>query len=281
MTLYHYTSGQGLFGILDNAELHCSNVNFMNDPSENTYFSSLLDQVVKDSENAKLIHDSLFNQTYQDAFINSSEMFVASFCKNNDSLSMWNYYAKGNGYNLGIDIDKVIEDNKREDVSIQKIELLYDKTKQLEKIHEFFSSLSDYYKEYLQLEEDNEVTKSEVEYMETYQRQTQIEADFTDRLHQLRLQFKHHAYEREQEVRILIMEAPYINESFTRFKVYGNGVFVQYFPLTLKCKECLESVTIHPLNGDLHVEGTTKFLHYKLGVNNVSVSVSIIPFRIV
>ena len=41
MTLYHYTSGQGLSGIFDSKELHCSNVNFLNDPSEQSYVYDL------------------------------------------------------------------------------------------------------------------------------------------------------------------------------------------------------------------------------------------------
>jgi hypothetical protein len=40
--LHHYTSGQGLLGILSSGEFHCTNVLYMNDASEMDYGRTLV-----------------------------------------------------------------------------------------------------------------------------------------------------------------------------------------------------------------------------------------------
>mgnify|MGYP003651324594 FL=1 len=49
MKAFHYTSGQALFKILETQKLQCSNLRFMNDPSEEFYFDKLLQELF-DSE---------------------------------------------------------------------------------------------------------------------------------------------------------------------------------------------------------------------------------------
>src|SRR5689334_19474832 len=137
MTLYHYTSGQGLFGIINSGKLHCTNVNFLNDPSEQSYFQQILAIVFAEYEDTRDVYSTLFNESFQKAVLDPFEKFIASFSKNPDSLSMWNYYAKGNGYNIGLDIDKIIEQNGDSNLAIQKIELIYDQKIQIEKTKEF------------------------------------------------------------------------------------------------------------------------------------------------
>src|SRR5688572_14351294 len=117
MTLYHYTSGQGLFAIVNSGQLHCSHIDFMNDPSESFYFSTVLENVFDKVPKTKEIYSTLFNESYHRAVADPFEKFIASFSMNEDSLSMWNYYSKGNGYNLGLDVDGIINNNQNENVS--------------------------------------------------------------------------------------------------------------------------------------------------------------------
>lgn len=152
MTLYHYTSGQGLYGILNSSQLHCSDVNFMNDPSERTYFLDLLEIVFEKANECKDIYLELYNKSYQDAVTDPFDRYVASFSKNPDSLSMWNYYAKGNGYNLGLDIDKIIEVNEGKELYIQKIELNYKRDKQIDETIAFIRGQKENSERYNEIE---------------------------------------------------------------------------------------------------------------------------------
>jgi hypothetical protein len=100
MKVFHYTTGQGLFRILNSQQLHCSNLRFMNDPSEEFYFDHLIKELLEQEEDLKFIYKNLYNPSYHKAVLNPTEKYIASFSKNGDSLPMWNYYSKGNGYIL-------------------------------------------------------------------------------------------------------------------------------------------------------------------------------------
>jgi hypothetical protein len=279
MTLYHYTSGQGIFGILNSGELHCSNVDFLNDPSEKSYFTDLLKVVLTDSNESNTIYQTLYNESYIQSIEDPFETFIASFSKNNDSLSMWNYYAKGNGYNLGLDIDKVIETNENSKLYIQKIELSYDKAKQIEETIIFILSQKANYKRYLEISELLKTNLSEDMYYDLGYEQHNITGEFNHYIHNFKLGYKHQAYESEEEVRLIISEHP-TEKQKTKFKISENGVFVEYLPLKLNLETNLKSVTVHPLNGQLHLQGAKKFVNSILS-NKPEINISSIPFRIV
>lgn len=280
VTLYHYTNGQGIYGIINSDELHCSNVNFLNDPSEKSYFQDLLKPIFEDSKVCERIYSTLFNGSYQKAVVDPFDTFVASFSKNDDSLSMWNYYAKGNGYNIGLNIDEIIEQNRDSNLFIQKIELNYCKQKQIEDTLEFILSQKNNSDTYIELDEKIRIAKKEDDYYEFSRDQDYLIEEFNEGIHELMLGFKHHAYEPEQEVRLLISENKAEQET-TRFKISENGVFVEYLPLKLNLRSSLKSISIHPLNGKLHLEGVKKFIASKDLSTEIEFNVSKIPFRIV
>jgi hypothetical protein len=280
MTLYHYTSGQGLFGIINSDELQCSNINFLNDPSEKSYFQDLCKLVFKESSECEQIFSTLFNDSFQKAVVNPFETFIASFSKNEDSLSMWNYYAKGNGYNIGLDIDKIIEENKDANLAIQKIDLVYDHEKQVMDTLNFIQSYKQSAEKYKEYDEKLKVVENEDDYHEYSLEQNYLIEEFNYGIYELGLGFKHKAYEREQEVRLIISEDE-MEQRTTKFKVSENGVFVEYIPLRLNLKSNLKSITIHPLNGQLHFEGIKKFISFQSLSKETEIKVSNIPFRMV
>lgn len=280
MRLYHYTSGQGLFGIINSDELQCSNINFLNDPSEKSYFQDLCKFVCKESNDCKQIFSTLFNDSFQKAVVDPFETFIASFSKNEDSLSMWNYYAKGNGYNIGIDIDKIIEENNDVNLAIQKIDLIYDREKQIMDTLNFIQGHKESSDKYRDYDDKLKAVEKEDDYYEYSEEQNHLIEEFNYGIYGLGLGFKHKAYEREQEVRLIISENE-MEQRTTKFKVSENGVFVEYFPLKLNLKSNLKSITIHPLNGQLHLEGTKKFVSLQNLAKETEIKVSEIPFRMV
>ena len=102
--LYHYTSGEGLLGILQNKEFWASNVKYLNDPTEPLYFGKLLRTLLKQNPKCNAIFDFFYDQQYVDDFYDDS-VYVISFCQSDNELTMWRNYAHGNGYNIGIDIN--------------------------------------------------------------------------------------------------------------------------------------------------------------------------------
>ncbi len=283
MILYHYTTGQGLFGILEKAELHCSCVNFLNDPSEDTYFDDIVKIAIADSEEAGKIFNALVNDSFIKNVADPFGRFIVSFSKNKDSLSMWNYYAKGNGYNLGIDIDKLIETKKNEVMSVIKIDLVYNRATQIESIISSLLSFKDAYKEHMDAREQEKKAISEQnedDFYDAQYGQMQIESEVSTKIHELSLGFKHPAYEREEEVRLIISE-PDREKNTKKFKVSESGVFVEYLPLAFDLESSLKSIMIHPLSGPLHIEGTRRFLASKYRKHKIEIGPSAIPFRII
>lgn len=277
MTLYHYTSGQALYEIINSSELHCSNIKFLNDPSEQVYFKEILETVLNKKTECKEIHETLFNESYQSAVLDPGEKFVASFSKNSDSLSMWNYYSKGNGYNIGLDINS-IERMHQNDIAIKRIELIYDKDLQLNQTEQYILGFKSDLEKYLKLEFAKRTADTEDEYHKNDHEQDAIIDSYNNGLFEMSLTYKHQAYEREEEVRLIISIHP-MDEIQLGYKVSKNGTFVEYYPLKLALKDQLKSLTIHPINNELQLNGVDRFIKSTVGYNKVTINLSKIPFR--
>jgi hypothetical protein len=143
---------------------------------------------------------------------------------------MWNYYAKGNGYNLGLDIDKIIEANRDENFYIQKIELNYKREQQIDETVAFIRSQKENCNRYNEIGKIIKGGVSEDDYYDLGYEQHNLIGEFNEGIYKLALGFKHYAYEREEEVRLVISENE-VEQKSTRFKTSENGVFVEYLPL--------------------------------------------------
>lgn len=275
MILYHYTTGQGVFGIINSKQLHCSNVMFLNDPSEQKYSNEILEVVLSKCSLCKKIYDTFYNESYHDVILNQTDKFIASFSKNRDSLSMWNYYSKGNGYNIGFEIDAIIKNNHGNKVYIKKVELIYDKNEQLKRTTNFILSFKDKLKRYHELN-----ALSEHDYYKYEQETNWLIEEFNDGIYDLMITFKHEAYENEEEIRLIVNPDSFQREP-TEYKISNNGVFIEFVGLNLNPKEDIKSITIHPLNEDIHLQSTKHFLYSRVGYNQIEVNKSEIPFRLV
>jgi hypothetical protein len=102
--LYHYTSAEGLLGIIQSGELWATNVLYLNDASELFDANDVLRSELE-SQPARL-RDA--NAQYMQLTIPARmenvpiDHFVVSFCENGDLLSQWRAYgAPGGGYSIG------------------------------------------------------------------------------------------------------------------------------------------------------------------------------------
>ena len=106
--IYHYTSADGLLGILKSNHLRMTNVMFLNDSRELSHgLDVLFDQVIQPisqlGNDYKASSDGLM--TVLDAFIEqlkeSCPFYTASFCRNGDKLRQWTSYCPNGGYSIG------------------------------------------------------------------------------------------------------------------------------------------------------------------------------------
>ncbi|RYP84613.1 DUF2971 domain-containing protein [Nocardioides guangzhouensis] len=107
--LYHYTTIDGLMGIVGANALWASDVRFMNDSSELSYAVDLVDDVVEERI-ANVSDETLKNalptrRGFTDTFEYGRRPFVACFCEEEDLLSQWRGYGTGQaGVSLGFDL---------------------------------------------------------------------------------------------------------------------------------------------------------------------------------
>lgn len=114
--IYHYTSPNGLKGILTDEKLHFTDRNFLNDASEGSY---VLDLVINNTEKVCVYSQALQNDIKsrcierKDSLISEHfHTYQCSFSTNEDSLCMWYYYTKSNsikGYNIAFETPLLLE----------------------------------------------------------------------------------------------------------------------------------------------------------------------------
>lgn len=103
-TFYHYTTADGLIGILRSEALWATNALYMNDTSELAYGREIVAKVL--TEEAKLSGTVTSRWLLQFAELlgrvhDRSETYVACFCEDGDLLSQWRAYSAGRGFSLG------------------------------------------------------------------------------------------------------------------------------------------------------------------------------------
>lgn len=124
-TVHHYTSAQGLLGILGNHEIWLSDADFLNDGREINYAADLIAERLRSKLDAMGSPDSPVGKGIQRLLkvtgggaqqtqwrTSSYELtpFVASFCTSGDLLSMWRSYAGATGFSVEFDT-KLVEDS--------------------------------------------------------------------------------------------------------------------------------------------------------------------------
>lgn len=110
--LYHYTTLNGLRGILASRSLWFSHISSFNDPSELQYGKSVVidqlnDAIMKeDDQVVKKLLSLLIGwiKAFDNALLYHT--YVACFCEKDNLLSQWRgYAASGGGYSIGISFD--------------------------------------------------------------------------------------------------------------------------------------------------------------------------------
>lgn len=125
-TVYHYTSSNGLHGILSSGVLYFTDSLFLNDRNERKNFYLLLREYLKtwNRDQRDILLQRYFRkpdyitrclEKTDPAQEEASRYFVLSCSEEKDSLPMWNYYtrsADAAGYNIHFETDSLIRQLK-------------------------------------------------------------------------------------------------------------------------------------------------------------------------
>lgn len=229
-TLYHYTTADGLLGIVSSNLLRASNALYMNDASELQYARTLIQEVIAEklAAGGALPGLEFLNRCARDNFsiLSFLQPHVACFCESGDLLSQWRGYAdRGGGYAIGFEALSLARPS---DYLLNPTEA-----------------------DLLQVEYDNAVQKSTAEERvesvrnaldECVKEEPTAEGDlipaacmfFRDYVANLVFSYKHSAFREEREWRMVCLRQ---RDNIESFKLRpGNGFLVPYTDLDLRMR---------------------------------------------
>ena len=122
-TIYHYTSADGLHGILSSGILYFTDSLFLNDKNERKNFYRILWECLKgwNSSLSRILEERYFGRNgYVQRSLRESDpsdkeasrYFILSCSEERDSLPMWNYYTHSlhaSGYNIHLNTRRLIK----------------------------------------------------------------------------------------------------------------------------------------------------------------------------
>ncbi|MBO4643669.1 MAG: DUF2971 domain-containing protein [Alphaproteobacteria bacterium] len=270
--IYHYTSQDGLKGIIENKHLFFSDARFLNDKTEIAHFYQLLENHIHEidikNEELKIILNeiaSINNETPSD-----NNFYVLSFSHDNDSLSMWNYYTKSKenrGYNLHF-----LSNNLYENILSQTSpnicicgNVIYDETDQLKILKEIIQEIDNFYTNF-----------SSENLKEASQETLRIIIEYT--LHICSIFMKNKSFSCENEFRIVIQYMS-INKNIENldFRI-SQGIFIPYIKIPIDTND-IKGITLSPTQHSSDaLLGIKEFLKSK-GLDHIECNESQIPIR--
>ncbi len=294
--VYHYTSPEGLYAILERKTLRFTDCQFLNDKSEAMYIRKPLLKALgvlggQLRPEFRETIEELFNQNYETEILNPSYgewrtttpsenagYYIFCLSEGKDLLNMWNYYVKnGNyqGYNLCFTINKLVK--CLEGISINNMRVFYGQVLYTDK--EQTAALQ------LMLSEMN------LEYVNRYnltQNKEQSLLEIRDRvldyINDCKLFYKNESFAGEREYRFVIkLPGDYTSHEEQEPKMgftIKNGIVTPCCEIMLDPMETINSITIAPImEKELAESGLRRFLSMHHYNPRLTIEASSIPIR--
>lgn len=272
--LYHYTTLSGLLGIVDSAELRCSDIRYMNDSTELRHTLDLLGEqvtqrIVAGVDKPALLTTFLDWLTYR--VVSGPMLFCASFRGNGNLLSQWRGYSvHGKGVSLGFAPEHILDCARRQQFEVGRC--VYAPSQQEKMIDEIIDAV-----EGLDAGGDpvNETASQNRQWVRRFQA---IEGD----LLRIAAVLKHPAFEEEQEWRIV---SPMIDDATSARVQFreGNSMLIPWFPLDLRDQQgrlAIEHAFLGPTsNIDLSMNSLALYLQSRGASPRRDITYCDIPYR--
>jgi DUF2971 family protein len=154
--LFHYTTAEGLKGIIENNCLWATSASYLNDASEIEYGCNLLEEVFTDWHSTRSKTQSLgaevmelVRRSFNDPrskHERTAGIYVACFCEKDNLLSQWRAYGQAGGYSVGFSMlsrDGKINLLRAEnpDFLISLVPVIYDRMIQAQRLHRILTDI--------------------------------------------------------------------------------------------------------------------------------------------
>jgi len=124
--LYHYTTAEGLIGIIKQQNIRATNIFYLNDWEEyvtgiklaQNYLEQLRDETSTEIDIQRF--NWLIKEIKDTGPLRSLEVYISSFSKNGDELSQWRAYCPKGGYAIGFPISRLRALAKKQEFVLKK-----------------------------------------------------------------------------------------------------------------------------------------------------------------
>lgn len=274
-TLHHYTTLDGLRGILKEKKMWATNAEFMNDRQELRYahelFNERIEVLTKAADN-QLIHTFLgLCKAMMDPLHWMESAYVACFCERADLLSQWRGYSDAGGGGFALELETA---PLEQHVGFTFCKVIYDRGLQVKQLDLLLSTAASFAATRAKGLSDEAETKLMI----------QVAMSFEGFLWRAFSSFKDGAFREEEEwrlVRILKDKTPEMPVLFRR----GGSVLIPYVEMNIECwleqhfeRVPLRSVTLGPTEDNKLSGRSLRLFLASLGYE-VSVKHSAVPLR--
>lgn len=249
--VYHYTTTEGLINIINSRKLWFTNMYFLNDPKEFILgLDNTISAMIENDKNTENIPKEKIIEIKKD-IIKKTCLYVLCLSKDNDNLSLWNYYTKNinnYGYNICFDFKRLIEciikNKKNIGYNLLFGEVIYD-------IEEYISKIK----------KINNHERCKLNY-DIYQYDS-INNSFNKFILNEIPFLKHHSYSHEREIRIILGSVN--RPANLLFRTY-NGIIIPYIEIEFDLN-AISGITISSgVKDNIAIEG----VKYLLKSNNIN-----------
>lgn len=269
--LYHYTSAEGLFGILNTKQLWVTHSAFLNDPTElrnfqNSFYALSEGRSMNENKALQLMHVVLTEESRH------NDYYICSFSSNPDCLPLWTNYGKTGGYAIKFKTSKLknIFERSIEKLlggssgGVQLLKVIYNDDEKKKILVRGTNNVFKYWSE----SQDHIKGKDSFYIVE-------------DILGCCKVSFKEQGFSPENEIRAIIKTPAEVLKQITEFRSF-NGCIIPFLKIDLKVeKDCgIEGICIGPRHFiDLETvkDGLARYIE-SLNLD-IPVSFSSIPLR--
>lgn len=281
LELYHYTTSEGLKGILSSRSIWFTHTSTLNDPLELRYGKHLILEMLDDAinnETEEIIKILLKNlSTNINAFDTIFyETYVACFCESENLLSQWRSYAsRGGGYNLGLRFRSntkfyhTLDDSEKDShVILRKMRYNIDEQKEL--VSNYISSIVASAADAIKHFKDHDGIP------DPWPNIAAIES--VNILFDLMLSFKNSVFSEEKEWRLIVAMDRKHRPELLKFRETNEGL-VPYLEMFIvedlegKSTFPLQSIKIGPMLDEARNKSTLKLFMIKESVSNHKIKI--------
>jgi hypothetical protein len=270
--IYHYTSADGLLGILKSNYLRMTNVKFLNDSRElihglDMFFNQVIYPIKQSFDGFDANNDPLLS-VFEHKFLKIKEScpyFTTSFCKNADKLRQWTSYCPNGGYSIGFNRDYI--DDTQEHITISDVS--YNDINDHSLFASFYSDLSLLTEEFKEAIENNNPSILHGKWIQKIEEQANI-------ISKLALFKKDKNFEDEEEVRASFECYPLKSEGHHKTDFYVKNNLILPFKKLFFEPRAIEEVVIGPMANQDLAENSLTALKEQF---DFSISKSAIPLR--